>query len=300
MSTGFIFPAFVSEYSGNEPEILRRYSDDFDVLLKKASVHLGIDLTTFDIFHNNFQDHELNTQFISYIFSCAVSNLLKSKQTVPEYISGYSMGLYAALYCGQAITFTEGLDLIRKAFDLMKESTKKIDTSMGSIVGLSKEDILGLIADKEGVILANTNGTYTFMVSGIKSEILEVLVNAKKEGALHASLMNVTCPYHTSLLGKASVKFRDYILQQIIVKYSAIPIVSGIDQRIFSDRDEIIRELTANMDTQINWLKTMEKMLELNISRFVECGAGTSLYKIGKFIKGDFKIYPVSLLDRFF
>jgi len=41
-------------------------------------------------------------------------------------------------------------------------------------------------------------------------------------------------------------------------------------------------------------------MLDLNVSRFIECGAGTSLHKIGKFIKGDFKIYPVSSLDQLF
>ncbi len=84
MLTGFIFPAFVSEYSGNETEILREQSDDFDDLLKKASNHLGLDLTVFDIRNNNFQDHELNTQFMSYIFSCAVSDLLKSKKVSPQ------------------------------------------------------------------------------------------------------------------------------------------------------------------------------------------------------------------------
>ncbi len=299
MLTSFIFPAFVSEYSGNEPEVLRRYSDDFDVLLHKASNHLEIDLTTFDILHNSFQDHELNTQFISYIFSCAVSDILKSKNVNPQFISGYSMGLYAALYCGQAVTFTEGLDLISKAFELIKSTTGKIETGMGSIVGLSKEDVLNLIANKDGLILANTNGTYSYMISGVKKEIIDVIKLAKQEGALHASLMNVTCPYHTSLLNDASEKFRDYVLQQITLKNSTYKIVSGIDQRIFSAREEIIRELSANMNTEINWLKTMEKMLELNVGRFAECGAGTSLYKIGKFIKGEFKIYPVSSLDRF-
>ena len=145
----------------------------------------------------------------------------------------------------------------------------------------------------------NTNGTYSHMVSGIKPVIERVLDLAKKEGALHAAMMNVTCPYHTSLLNDASEKFKDCVLQEITLKDSTIKIVSGIDQRIISIREEIIRELSANINTEINWLKTMEKMLELNVGSFVECGAGTSLYKIGKFIKGDFKIYSVSSLDRF-
>ena len=135
------------------------------------------------------------------------------------------------------------------------------------------------------------------MISGLKPEINEVINLAKQEGALHAAMMNVTCPYHTTLLNEASEKLRDYILQQITLKDSSYKIVSGIDQRIISAREEIIRELSANMNTEINWLKTMEKMLELNVGRFVECGAGTSLHKIGKFIKGDFKIYPVGSFE---
>ena len=76
---------------------------------------------------------------MSYIFSCAVSDLLKSKQVYPDYISGYSMGIYAALYCGQSVTFTEGLDLIKKAFELIKLTTQEMDTGMASIVGVYRD-----------------------------------------------------------------------------------------------------------------------------------------------------------------
>jgi [acyl-carrier-protein] S-malonyltransferase len=299
MLTSFIFPAFVSEYSGNEPEILRRYSDDFDNMLGKASVHLGTDLTTFDIAQNTFQDHELNTQFISYIFSCAVSDLLKAKKVKPDYISGYSMGLYAALYSGQAISFADGLNLIKKVFDLIKISTADLETGMGSIVGLSKEDILTMIEEREGVALANTNGQYAYMISGISAEIKRILDLAKKEGALHAAVMKVTCPYHTSFLNDVSLQFKDYISQQIVIEDSSLKIVSGIDRRIFTVKDEIIHELTSNLNTEINWLNSMQKMLDLKVNRFLECGAGTSLYKIGKFIKGEFKIYPIGSFDVF-
>jgi [acyl-carrier-protein] S-malonyltransferase len=300
MLTSFIFPAFVSEYSGNEPEILRRYAVDFEGYLQKASHHLGIDLTKFNIHHFSYQDHELNTQFISYIFSCAVSDLLTNKNIKPDYISGYSMGVYGALYCGQVVTFNQGLDLIRKAFELIKSTTPEIKTGMGSIVGLTLHDIEGVIADFKNVTLANTNGIHSHMISGYSSEIIKVLELAKKEGALHAAMMNVTCPYHTSLLNEASVKFREYILKENFIKDSTFMLVSGIDQRIFSGREEIIVELSANMNTEINWYKTMLQILELNVNKFMECGAGTSLHKIGKFIKRDFKIYPISSLDQLF
>jgi [acyl-carrier-protein] S-malonyltransferase len=297
MLTAFIFPAFVSEYAGNEPEMVRNHPDVFEDLMLKASAHLSVDFTKFDIIRNNLQDHELNTQYISYIFSCAIAEILNKKKVNPDYLAGYSMGLYAALYCGNAINFLQGLDLISLAYRLIKESTAHTSTGMASIVGLSKEDILELLRGKNDLIIANTNSSHSFLLSGSKPEIFEIIGQAKAEGALHASLMKVTCPYHNSVLNKASENFREYIEGKFPLKNSRFAIVSGIDQRTFTSKNEIKIELTCNLNTQINWLKTMEKMMELKVSRFIECGAGTSLYRIGKFIKGNFKIYPLTSID---
>jgi [acyl-carrier-protein] S-malonyltransferase len=300
MLTSFIFPAFISEFSGNEAEILIKYSSDFEILLKEASDHLGIDLTAFDIRQNNFHDQELNAQFISFIFSCAVSDLFIKKQFTPDYISGYSMGLYAALYCGKAISFYYGLDLIGKAFELIKSTQSEIEKGMGSIVGLTANEIEILLHDFKHVTLVNSNGIHSHQVSGYYEELNQVLDLAKTDGALHTSLMNVSCPYHTSLLDEASMSFKDYVLEENLIKDSVFKLVSGIDQRIFSGKEDIIHELSANLNSKINWLKTMEKLLNLRVTRFMECGAGTSLLKIGKFIKGEFVIYPVNKLDKLF
>lgn len=291
MSVGFIFPAFVSEYSGNEPEDIRKYSDGFDNLLDQACVHTEINLKEFVLHIRNVPDHELNAQLISYVFSCAIADLLKENNLVPQYLAGYSMGLYAALYSSSSISFVQGIDLITEAYGLINASIPEVEMGMGSIVGLAKEDILDLLANRDGVFLANTNGKHAFLISGLKSVIQSVLNEAKLEGALHASLMNVTSPYHSPFLNNASMLFEEFIHRQIAVKDSSVKIISSIDQRTFDQKKDIIDELTLNLNTQINWLKAMERMLELGVNRFVECGAGNSLYKIGKFIKGDFKIY---------
>ncbi len=300
MLTGFIFPAFVSEYKDDEHELLRQLSDDFDHLLKEASLKTDSSLTKFHIKENDFRDHELKAQYISYIFGCAVSDILKRNEVTPDYISGYSMGLYSALYSGGSITFAAGLDLIRRAFELIKGTLRTTEKGMGSIVGLERKDILKLLSNKPGVTIANTNGIYSYMISGIRSEIEEVLELARLEGALHTSLMNVTCPYHTPLLDEASGNYRKFVEKEVAIKDSGYRIVSGIDQRIFSEKKEIIRELSANLNHQINWMKTMEKILNLKVNRFIECGAGTSLYKIGKFIEGDFRIITLSELRKEF
>lgn len=298
MSVGFIFPAFVSEYSGNEPEVIRKYSGVFDKLLDQACLHSGINLKQCVKYERNIPDHELNAQLISYIFSCAVADLLREKKLVPEFLAGYSMGLYAALYCGGSISFTQGLDLITGAYRLVNASIAEVDTGMGSIVGLSIEDILNLLKNKEGVFLANTNGEHAFLISGLKPVIQSLLLEARMEGALHASLMNVRSPYHSPFLDEAFMMFREFIQEQITIRDSSVKIISSIDQRIFIHKEDISTELILNLNTRINWLKTKESLLEIGVNRFVECGAGNSLLKIGKFIKGSFKIYTIQSLDE--
>jgi len=300
MSAGFIFPAFVSEYKHDEPEILRQFSDDFERLFKEASLITGSNLTAFHPVKNDFRNHELESQFISYIFSCAVSDILKKNKIKPDYLAGYSMGLYAAMYCGESVSFGDGLRLIKSAFELIRGAGLNADTGMGSIVGLERNDIEKLITGKPDVTIANTNGTYSFLISGIKTDISDMLESARLEGALHVSLMNVSCPYHSAWLNEASDKFRNIIEKDIVINDSLCRIVSGLDQRIFSGREEIIGELAANLNHPINWMKTMEKMISLNVNRFIECGAGTSLHKIGKFIEGDFRIIVVSELLKEF
>jgi len=298
MLTGFIFPAFVSEYKGDEHELLRKLSNDFDHLLRQATLKTASDVDKFHINENDLRHQELEAQYLSYIFGCAVSDVLKRKEVKPDYISGYSMGLYSALYCGDSISFAGGLDLIRNAFERIKDTLHTTDTGMGSIVGLEKKDILKLLSNKPGITIANTNGIYSYMISGIRSEIEEVLEFARLDGALHTSLMNVTCPYHTPMLDEASENYRDFLEKEVMIKDSRYKIVSGIDQRIFSEKKEIIGELFANLNHHINWMKTMEKIIGLNVRRFIECGAGTSLYKIGKFIEGDFRIITLSELGK--
>jgi len=298
MSTGFIFPAFISEYIGNEPEILQSYSDDFGRYLAEASEFLNLDLKSFSVDNKLYINNEIYAQYISYIFGCSMADILEKKNIVPTFISGYSMGLYACLYCSRSISFTQGLELIRKAYDLIKETIDHLDVGMGSIVGLSLDDISELLPNNNEVQVVNKNGTHSFLVSGIKSSISTLLDAAKNEGALHTSMLNVKSPYHTRLLDQASGMFNKFIAKNIKIKDSDYKIVSALDQKVIQSEKEIHEELVDNLNSNIDWLKTMDLMIGNGITQFVECGAGNSLYRIGKFMKGDFKIYPMNKLNK--
>lgn len=296
---GFLFPVFVNEYIGTEKHIVCNYSDDFDIFLKKASDTVDSSLLHFDINTNNFLSDELKIQYITYIFSCSISNILKKKNIMKGYTAGYSMGLYAALYHCNSISFEDGLMLIKNAFHFIKNSAGNNKFGMATIVGLDCNDIDNIISqNSKKVENICTNSPHNFVISGDYNEVNKILSIAKEEGALHVRLLPVTCPYHSKFTGNAANEFGNYI-KEINISAPCSGIVSLIDQNIIKTTADVKNELVRNLNTRINWLKTMEKMINLNINTFIECGAGKALYKIGKFIEGDFKIYSINKLDEF-
>lgn len=299
MKTAWIFPAFISEYIGSEDQVLSLLSSDFDRLLKRAAEVTQTDLNSFQIETNDFLAEENKNQYISYVFSCAVVNILKKRGLKPDLLSGLSMGIYAALYAGNSISYEDGLHCIKEAYELSVNRLNQYDFGMGAIIGLTHEELDNIVLSiSKDVNIVNTNGLHSFVISGISSDVEQVALKARTEGAFHSGLLDVSCPYHSKFMKDVASEFHAYV-NELSIETSEIPLVSLIDQSIFRYREEIAHELARNLDSEINWYRTMKTMIELGIETFIECGAGKSLYKMGKFIEGDFRILPINKLPGY-
>ena len=301
MKTAFIFPAFISEYSGNEIQILDSFSSNFQQNLTTASKITGINFEKFSLEDKAYTEDELRSQLISYIFSCSLSDVLINRGLKPEILAGYSMGLYAALYTGGVIDFKEGIRLINQAFNISKSVINGIDSGMGSIIGLTQKEIDEIItAHRLESEIANSNSIHSHLITGQLEAVNRLLNIARKTGALNVSLLNVKTPYHSQLLIETGREFQQFITNHIQLKKSNYPIISSIDQRMLASPDEINTELINNLFERINWMASFDKLLNLGVKQFIECGAGKSLQKISRFIPGDFRIYPMNKVGRFF
>ena len=298
MKTAFIFPAFISEYSGNEIQILDSFSSNFQQNLTTASKITGINFEKFSLEDKAYTEDELRSQLISYIFSCSLSDVLINRGLKPEILAGYSMGLYAALYTGGVIDFKEGIRLINQAFNISKSVINGIDSGMGSIIGLTRKEIDEIItAHRLESEIANSNSIHSHLITGQLEAVNHLLDIARKTGAVSVSLLNVKTPYHSQLLKETHGEFQQFITNHIQLKKSNYPIISSIDQRMLASPDEINTELINNLFKKINWMASFDKLLNFGVKQFIECGAGKSLQKISRFIPGDFRIYPMNKVE---
>lgn len=293
-----VFPAFASDYHDHPGHKLAGFDTLFYELLQSAARFIDPSLADFDFVHHAFREDELRTQYITYIYSCAVSGILRDQGFVPCITAGYSMGIYAALYDAGGISFETGLKLIQLAFLSLKTLLSDRCCGMGTLIGLDRKDIQHLIdASQLRVEITNQNATHSFVVSGWQEDIVKLLEDAKTEGALHVRDLGVSVPYHSQLLKPAATDFEERIIH---LKFSnpGNRIISLIDQRLLSTEASIRREVVRNLYQPLDWLKTMQALLAQNITGFVECGPSSGLVKNAKFVEGNYRFYspghPVS------
>ncbi|MFO7614884.1 MAG: acyltransferase domain-containing protein [Bacteroidales bacterium] len=259
---------------------------------------MDTDLTRFDFLENNFLDDELKSQYISYIYSCTVANILQKRGIKPLFVTGYSMGIYGALYYCGAYGFEDGLKLVKHAWEMIIEATQEGEYGMGMIVGLSEKDILGIIGNDNRVMICNRNNPHTYIISGGKGSVTRVLSAAAAEGALRANPLPVTKPYHTEMLSKAVPGFSAWV-EKMPVKNPDYPYMSSLSQRALVSADDLKQELTGNLSRRMNWLETMNVLIEKGTESFFECGAGDGMTRNFRFIDGAVKAFSVSQLEGF-
>jgi [acyl-carrier-protein] S-malonyltransferase len=295
----FIYPAFVTEFIGTEVETLVQSGEDIQGLLVKASEICLIDLSDFNIHENPLLGDELKIQYMTYIFSCAVSSLLKKRGIKPISSAGYSMGIYAALENADCITFEDGLRLIGQAYQYIRESLAPGKYTMGVTGGLEEADVKELLLKyAPGTRIINSNSPFSFVFSGPKVEIELLITAARDEGALQARVMGVTVPYHSHHLDLAAFGFRNFV-ESLSISAPNTNIISSVTQNEIALVSDVRNELVNNLNHSFNWFKTINCLLKKGANTFIECGAGDSLTRIAKFIEGDFKTLNLKNISQF-
>lgn len=298
--------AFIFQGAGTE---FRKYLNDLEPdhldyihgyshIVKKKT---GIDLWTF-ITEGNPKNHEffLVDQLAIYTINCSIYNLYHSMGMQPYILIGYSMGLYSALFAGEAVSFEVGIDLIINAYSFTKQSMGSKYGAMASIIGLSIDDLKDVIEKsgcEEFVEISNQNYEYSFLISGIEDKVEIVLKKAEEEGALKVLRIKANFPFHSRFVEDGAFKFLQYLEKQCINNLR-VPLITCTNQNIIRYKSDIKYELYSNLKDNISWLNAVNKADALGVNKFIEMGLGEPLSKLSRLIskKNEFLGYEKMMI----
>ncbi|MFD2443488.1 ACP S-malonyltransferase [Bacillus sp. CGMCC 1.16607] len=217
-----------------------------------------------------------------------------------DYVAGHSLGEYSALVASGSISFEEGVYAVRKRGELMEEAVPNGEGTMAAILGLDREpltEVTTKITDEgHPVQLANLNCPGQIVISGSRKGVELASEKAKEAGAKRALPLDVSGPFHSSLMQPAAEKFEE-VLNSISIVDAKIPVIANVMAEPITDATMIKEKLVEQLYSPVLWEDSIRKMLDLGVDTFIEIGPGKVLSGLVKKIDRSVKTYAVSDME---
>ncbi|MER3420425.1 MAG: malonyl CoA-acyl carrier protein transacylase, partial [Chloroflexota bacterium] len=120
----------------------------------------------------------------------------------PRFVAGHSLGEYTALIAAGALSFEDGLLLVRERGRLMQEAGERNPGTMAAIMGLD-EGVVEALCRESGAEICNLNGAGQIVIGGRRPAVLRAMDLARAHGAVKVTELNVSGAFHSSLMQPA-------------------------------------------------------------------------------------------------
>ena len=196
-------------------------------------------------------------------------------QINPKFALGLSLGEYTALVAAGSMKFEDALILVRKRGEFMEEASRKNPGKMACVIGMNMETVDGLCKGI-GCEIANLNCPGQVIVSGKTTNIELFASLAKDKGAKRVLMLDVSGPFHSSLMTQARDKLKDYI-DKVQILSPKLSFVSNVDAKIQEDPSGIKENLLAQVNSKTLWEESIRLVAQNGIKTFLEIGPGQVL-----------------------
>jgi [acyl-carrier-protein] S-malonyltransferase len=244
----------------------------------RADDALGYDLASICF---NGPDSELtkteNAQPGIFFVSWVAFQLLKER--VPslqfEATAGLSLGEFTALTAAGAMSFEDGLRVVRQRGRFMQEACDATMGGMAAVIGLDEAPTRE-VCKEAFVTLANLNCPGQLVISGEKIKIEKAIELAKAKGAKRAIPLPVAGAYHSPLMASAQPKLQAE-LAKINLSAPVVPVISNVTAQPHGAPNDISARLVEQVTSSVLWEASMRYLLAQGFTRFIELGPGTAL-----------------------
>lgn len=282
MRTAFLFPGQGAQALGMGVELSEK-SPAAKALFDQAAEILNYDLLQVC---RQGPIELLNATNVSQpaIFVTSLAALEHLKHTEADVLSsvtataGLSLGEYTALVFAGAMTFADGLRVVKARGEAMQAAAEATPSGMVAIIGLEAAEIEPIVADasKAGLVkIANYLCPGNTVVSGSAAAIDEVCRIAEAN-QLRVARLAVAGAFHTELMQPADAKLAE-VLATVKLNTPTIPVWSNVDAQPHSDPSELAPLLVRQVLSPVLWEATMRNMLADGVERFYEIGPGRVL-----------------------
>jgi len=285
-TTAFVFPGQGSQKVG----MGRDWADAHEVArrtFEEADEELGFALSR--LCWEGPEDEltlTANTQPALLTTSVAIHRVLVEHGVTPSAVAGHSLGEYSALVAAGTLGFADALRLVRRRGEAMQEAVPPGVGAMAAVLGLSLEEVAAVAEaasepagesnEKRVCSVANDNAPGQVVLAGHAEVVDRAVELARQRGARRAILLEVSAPFHCSLMRPAR-QVMEELLAATPFADPRVPVVTNVDAAPVTSgaaaRDALIRQI----DGRVRWTESVQRLAADGVTDFLEVGPGKVL-----------------------
>jgi malonyl CoA-acyl carrier protein transacylase len=213
-----------------------------------------------------------------------------------SYAAGHSLGEYSAYTAVESFHLSDTARLLKLRGTSMQEAVPVGEGGMIALIGAELEvaEQIAAKASQYGACeVANDNGAGQVVLSGAVAAIDAVAEIAKGLGVRRAIKLEVSAPFHSTLIKSAGDKMAE-AFSKVEIMLPVIPVIANISAQPITKVDAIVPSLVAQVTGMVRWRQTMEWLVAQGTTEIVEIGPGKVLAGIAKRMYPELKVLNVA------
>ena len=236
----------------------------------------------------------INTQPCLFAVDYAIAKAVQNSGISVAAVAGFSLGEIPALAFAGLLDLPQAFQLVCRRAELMQQAAEQNPGSMQAILKLTADEIITLAESYAQVFPVNYNSPEQTVVAG-QPEQLKRFASAVKEAGGRAVPLAVSGAFHSPYMDAAAHGLRDYV-QQLQVQNGWCPVYANRTAQPYTVQSA--QELIAGqVNHPVQWVKTIEQMVQDGVDCFIEVGPGKTLSGLVKKITTAAQVYKVESLS---
>ena len=212
----------------------------------------------------------------------------------PAFVAGHSVGEYSALAAAGALDVAATLRLVRERGRLMHQEGTACASGMAAVLGVDAATLEAICAEATDetraalgdeanahpgmgrVVLANDNAPGQIVISGEQRALDRAMELARARGAKRVVPLAVSGAFHSPVMAPAAAGLAEAV-SAAPLRDAAVPVISNITARPLTSAGDLGTELARQIESSVQWTRSVEFMVSQGVELFVEIGAGQVL-----------------------
>lgn len=267
----YVFPGQGAQFPGMGKDLYDG-SEAARALFARADAVMGFPLS--EVMFQGTEDELRATRVTqpAIFVQSVIAALIQGEAFRPDAVAGHSLGEFSALTAAGALTFEDGLALVRERALAMQDACDQTPGTMAAILGMEDEDVEALCARAAGVVVAaNYNSPGQLVISGELAAVEDAIRLATEAGAKRAVLLPVGGAFHSPLMEPARERLASAIAATTFLA-PCCPVYQNVTASPHQDPDTIRENLIAQLTAPVRWTQSVRRMVADGVAEFVEVG----------------------------